>query len=132
MWSLLLRAAKDKETGIVLLREELERGGVIEWVNGVLLGELLGERNTEGVELVEGILDDLGAGGAAEKEAGLGVFDGFGLALLEGPLGASIARFSNSILADVRYRHVFDYCRVSHLSEHLDFGYRNMLGFTWS
>jgi hypothetical protein len=39
-------------------------------------------------------LDDLGAVVAAEEEACFGVLDGFGLALLEGSLGASVARFS--------------------------------------
>jgi hypothetical protein len=93
--SLVLRAAEAEKTGVVLLGEELEGGGIVEGMDGVLLAELLGEGNTEGVELVEGVLDDLRAGGAAEKEAGFGVLDGFGFALLESPLGAGIARFSD-------------------------------------
>jgi hypothetical protein len=40
--ALLGAAAKDHEGGVVLLGEELERGGVLEGVDGVLLGELLG------------------------------------------------------------------------------------------
>lgn len=59
---LLARRAKDQNGGIVLLGEELERGGVVEGVDGVLLGELLGQGLAQGVEVGEGVLDDLGAG----------------------------------------------------------------------
>lgn len=86
MGALLLAASKDEQRGVVLLREELERCGILKRVDGVLLGEFFGKRQAERVEVVEGILDDLGAGCAAEEEALLGVFDGFGLALLEGSL----------------------------------------------
>ena len=61
----------------------------------VLLCEFLGhERLPQGAELRERILDDLRAARAAEEERRLGVLDGFWLALLEGALGARVARFS--------------------------------------
>lgn len=94
MRALLLCAAKDEETGVVLLGEELDGGGILKRVDGVLLGELLGQRLAHGEEVVHGILDDLGAVVAAEEEACLGVLDGLGLALLEGSLGAGITGFS--------------------------------------
>lgn len=92
--ALLGGGAEDEDGGVVLLREELERGGVLEGVDGVLLRELLGEGLAEGVELREGILGDLGAGGAAEEEGDFGVFGGFGLFLLQGALGAGVAGFA--------------------------------------
>jgi hypothetical protein len=74
-------------------------------VDGVLLGEFLGEGLAHGEEVVHGILDDLGAVVAAEEEACLGVLDGFGLALLEGSLGASVTRFSGRKFAlDLTHR----------------------------
>ena len=94
MRALLARAAEDEEAGVVLLGEELEGGRVLERVNGILLCELLGEGLAEGVELVEGVLDDLRAVRTAEEEACLGVLDGLWFALLERPLGAGIAGFS--------------------------------------
>lgn len=100
-------------------------------MNGVFFGEFFGERNMEGVEFVEGILDDLGVGGVVEKEVGFGVFDGFGFVFFEGLFGVSIVRFFNLILVDVWYRYVFDYCRVLYLFEYFDFGYCNMFGFIW-
>lgn len=81
--ALLLAASKDHQAGVVLLGEELEGRGIREGVDGVLLGELLGERLTHLVEVVQGILDNLRAGCAAEEEARLGVLDRFGLTLLE-------------------------------------------------
>lgn len=92
--ALLLRAAKDEEAGVVFFGEELDGGGVLEGVDGVLLGELFGQRLAHGEEVVHGVLDDLGAVVAAEEEACLGVLDGLGLALLEGSLGAGVTGFS--------------------------------------
>lgn len=92
--ALLARAAKDEQAGVVLLREELERRRVLEGVDGVLLCELLGERLAHGVQLRQGVLHYLRAGGAAEEEARLGVLNGLGLALLERPLGPGIARLA--------------------------------------
>jgi hypothetical protein len=43
VWALLAGGAEDDEGGVVLLAEELEGGGILEWVDLVLLGELLGE-----------------------------------------------------------------------------------------
>lgn len=63
-------------------------------MDGVFLCEFLGEGLAQGKEVGEGVLGDLGAGGAAEEEDGLGVLDGFWGAFLEGPLGAGVARFS--------------------------------------
>lgn len=62
---LLLAAPKDEEGGVVLLGEEFERGGVFKGVDGVLLGEFLGEREAERMEVGEGVLRDLRAGRAA-------------------------------------------------------------------
>lgn len=84
--ALLLAASKDHQAGVVLLGEELEGSGISEGVDGVLLSELLGERLTHLVEVVQGILDNLRAGCAAEEEAGLGILDRFGLTLLESSL----------------------------------------------
>lgn len=92
--ALLGAAAKDEEGGVVLFGKELERRGVLEGVDGILLGELLGERLAQGEEVGEGILGDLRAGGAAEEEDGLWVLDGLWGALLEGALGAGVAGFS--------------------------------------
>ena len=86
MRTLLLSAPEDHETGVVLFGEELERGGVLEGVDGILLGEFLGEGLAHVVEVVEGILDELGAGCATEEETGFGVLDGFRLSLLESTL----------------------------------------------
>lgn len=91
---LLGAAAEDHQGGVVLLAEELERGSVLEGVDGVLLGELLGEGLAQREEVGEGVLRDLRAGGAAEEEAGLGVLLLLGGALLEGALGAGITGFS--------------------------------------
>lgn len=91
---LLAAAAEDEEGGVVLLGEELERGGVLEGVHGVLLGELLGERLPQLGQVGEGVLNNLATSRAAQKEGGLGVLDGLGGALLEGPLGAGVTGFS--------------------------------------
>jgi hypothetical protein len=61
MRSLLLTASEDEERRIVLFREEFERRGVVEGMDGVLLGELFGERQAEGVQVIEGVLSDLRA-----------------------------------------------------------------------
>ena len=91
---LLGAAAKDHQGGVILLAEELEGGGVLEGVDGVLLGELLGEGLAQGVQVGQGILGDLGAGGAPEEEAGLRVLLLLRRALLEGALGAGVTGFS--------------------------------------
>lgn len=92
--ALLAAGAEDEQAGVVLLGEELERGRVLEGVDGVLLGELLGQGLAHGVKLRQGILRHLGAGRSPEEEAALWVLDGLGFALLESPLGAGIARFA--------------------------------------
>lgn len=102
--SLLGAAAEDEEGGVVLLGEELERRGILEGVDGVLLGELLGERLAQGEEVGEGVLGYLRAGGAAEEEDRLWVFDGFGGALLQGAFGAGVAGFSGSGLLGMIFR----------------------------
>ena len=40
MWAFLARATKEHEGGIVLLREKLERGRIVEWMDVILLGKL--------------------------------------------------------------------------------------------
>lgn len=91
---LLGGAAEDQQGGVVLLGEELERGGVLEGVDGVLLGELLGQRLAERVQVRQGVLRRLRASRPAQEEARLGVLLLLGGALLEGPLGAGVTGFS--------------------------------------
>lgn len=83
MGTLLLAAAKDEQTGIVLLGEKLERSSIVKRVDSVLLGEFLSQWLAHLVKVVEGVLDDLRARCSAEEKACLGVFVGLGLALLE-------------------------------------------------
>ncbi|KAI6758959.1 hypothetical protein HG531_013955 [Fusarium graminearum] len=80
--TLLLAAAKDEQTGIVLLGEKLERSSIVKRVDSVLLGEFLSQWLAHLVKVVEGVLDDLRARCSAEEKACLGVFVGLGLALL--------------------------------------------------
>jgi hypothetical protein len=51
--------AEDKKGGVILFGEELQRGGVLERVDGVLLGEFDGPRSLETVQLCDCELDDL-------------------------------------------------------------------------
>ena len=52
MRAFLARGAEDEEGGVVLLGEELERGGVFEGMDFVFLGEFLGEWEVELVQVV--------------------------------------------------------------------------------
>lgn len=70
---LLGGVAEDDNGGVVLLGEELDRVGVVEGVDVVLLHEALREGLAELVELVEGILGDLRARRSAEEEGCLGI-----------------------------------------------------------
>lgn len=92
--ALLAGAAKDEEGGVILFRKELEAGGVLEGVDGVLLGELLGQGLAQLEEIVQGILYDLRAARTPEEEDGLGVLDGEGGTLCQGTLRAGVTRFS--------------------------------------
>jgi hypothetical protein len=89
------RRAEHQDRGIVLLAEELERRGVLEGVDLVLLGELLGQRDPELVEIGDGVLRDLRAGAATQEEGGLGILNGFRSFLVERSFGARVARFSS-------------------------------------
>ena len=51
-------AAKDHHRGIVLLAEELQAGGVLEGVDGVLLAEFDAERALERVQVGQGQVED--------------------------------------------------------------------------
>jgi hypothetical protein len=51
-------------------------------VDLVLLGKLLRQRSPERVEVCEGVLGDLGTGGAAEEECLFGILNGFGSLLV--------------------------------------------------
>lgn len=113
--ALLGAAAKDHERGVVLLGEELERRGVLEGVDRVLLGELLGERDAQLVQVGEGILHDLRARGAAQEEARLGVLDGLGGLLLEGALGAGVAGFSRRWRSVMR-KYAIGFCPLTFAS----------------
>lgn len=68
-------------------------------MDGVLLGEFLGEWNAELVQVCEGVLGDLRAGCSTEKEGGFGVLDCFWGFFVEGSFGAGVARFSGGLLA---------------------------------
>jgi hypothetical protein len=94
MWALLGGGAKDEDGGVVLLGEELEGSGIVEWVDIILLGELLGKRAAQRVKICEGVLGKLGARGAAKEKRSLRVLDGLGGLLVEGTLGARIAGFT--------------------------------------
>jgi len=59
MWAFLGCRAKDEHRGVVFLGEELERGSIFERMDFVFLRELLGEGDTQLVEVCEGILGDL-------------------------------------------------------------------------
>jgi hypothetical protein len=72
-------------------------------VDFILLGEFLGEGPAKGVEVCEGVLGDLGTGGAAEEEGSFGVLDGFGGFFVKGAFGAGIAGFSGGLLASGRW-----------------------------
>lgn len=80
--------------GVVLVREELERGGILEGCHGVLLGEPDRVGLLERVEVGQDRLHDLGGAGAAEEESGLGVLDELGEAVVGGALGAGILGLS--------------------------------------
>lgn len=92
--ALLGRGPEDEHRGVVLLAEELERRGVLERVDLILLGELLGERDPQLIEVGDGVLGDLRAAAAAQEEGGFGVLDGLGGLLVERPFGARVSRFS--------------------------------------
>jgi hypothetical protein len=118
MRPLLAARSKHQHTAVVLLGEELQRGNVLEGMDVILLGELLGERTAEGVEVGEGILGDLGTGGAPQEEGSFGVLDGFGGFLVERTLGARIARFSGALLANCTDIKSLPERECAHLSQH--------------
>ena len=91
MRPLLAVVAEEREGGVVLGGEELERGRVLEGPDVVLLVEAEGERALEAVQVGHGRLHELAAGLAAEEEGYLGVFGDLGLALVHCALGAGVA-----------------------------------------
>ena len=66
--ALLAVAAKDEQTGVVLLGEELKRRGIFEGVDGVLLVELDAERALERVQVRHGEIDNLGRRRVAQEK----------------------------------------------------------------
>lgn len=116
MRTFLARRAKDQERSIVLLGEKLEGSGVFERVDGVLLGEFLGEWDFQLVQVGEGVLHYLRAGCAAEEEGGFRVLDRLGGLFIEGALASCIAGFSRE-LARLKSRVIRE---SLHLSQHLD------------
>ena len=94
MRAFLARGPEDQQGSIVLLGEELEGCDIFEWVDGILLGELFGEGNTQLMEITKSVLDNLGAAGATEEEGGFGVLDSFWGFFVEGSFGARIAGFA--------------------------------------
>jgi len=77
MRTLLARAAEDEDASVIFLREEFETGGVFKGMDFVLLGEFLGKGDTKLVEIGQGILGNLRAGGTTQEEGSLGFLDGF-------------------------------------------------------
>ena len=67
----------------------------------VLLCEFLCERPSERVEICEGILGDLGTGGAAEEECFFGIFNSFGSFLVQSSFGARVAWFSYNLMSAI-------------------------------
>lgn len=94
MWAFLAAGAEYQEGSVVLLGEELERGGVVEGVDGVLLGELFCERDTQLVQVCKCVLGYLRAGCAAEEECGFGVLDCLWGFFVECAFGARVAWFA--------------------------------------
>ena len=72
-----------EEGGVVLEGEELERRGIVEGVDVVLLGEALDEGSLEGCEVGSNELEDLGRLLAAHEEGRLGVLVLLRLACLD-------------------------------------------------
>lgn len=105
--SLLGVKRQDEERGIVLEREELERGGIVEGVDVVLLGETLDKGSLETGEIGDGQLENLRRLLAAYEEGRLGVLVLLRLACLECaccagilgfPVQASVIRFGQPCL----------------------------------
>ena len=94
MRAFLAVVPEEEQTGIVLLREEFERGGVGERVDVIFLGEADAVGAFEGIEVGEEGGGQGGAGGAAEEEGGFVVFGREGLARFEGAGGAGGLGFS--------------------------------------
>ena len=94
--------AEDEEGGIILLREEFERGRVLEGVKIVLFGKADGERPFELVEVADEELGYFGTGGIAEEESGFGVFGGLRFAGLEGAGGTGVFGFAEGYLVTLR------------------------------
>ena len=95
MRAFLAVVPEEEQTGIVLLREEFERGGVGERVDVIFLGEADAVGAFEGVEVGKEGGGQRGAGGAAEEEGGFVVFGREGLARFEGAGGAGGFGFSS-------------------------------------
>jgi len=76
---------------IVLLGKELERGGVVERVDGVLAIEFDCERAFEGIEIGKSQLDSVARLFAPQYESGFGIFDKVRLALFQCSFGARIS-----------------------------------------
>ena len=87
--------AEEQQAGVVLLREEFQRGGVGERVDVVFLGEADAVRAFEGVQVGQEGGDQGGARGAAEEEGRFGVFGTEGFAGFEGAGGAGGFGFSS-------------------------------------
>jgi hypothetical protein len=88
-----------EERGVVLQGEELERGGIVEGVDVVLLGEALDEGALESRQVGRGQLEDLRRLLARHEECRLGVLVLLGLAGLHGARGAGILGFAARIVS---------------------------------
>ena len=81
---------EDEEGGVVLEGEKLERGGIVEGVDVVLLGEALDEGSLEGREVGGSELENLRSLLAGDEESRLGVLVLLRLACLDSARGASV------------------------------------------
>ena len=85
---------EDKQRSIVLLRKEFKAGRVFEGKDGIFLCEANAVWVLESVEICEEVLNERGAGRAAEEEGALWVFIDLRFSLSECSLRSCILGLS--------------------------------------
>jgi len=103
VWSLLTVQTESDQAGVVLLREELERGCIFERMYGVFLVKANGEGPLERVQVAKGKDYDIAGLFAPNEEGNLGVFIYLRFALLQSALRASIFRFAENRQLEFEY-----------------------------
>lgn len=96
MWPLLAVRTEHEQTGVILLGEEFEAGGIAKRVDRVGFGKLDGERLLESVKVLQRLLHYLRRGAATEEQRLFRVLDVVRRLFLEGSFRAGIARFSGN------------------------------------